>query len=82
MTDPHSAGAAKIGSRIREARENWRISLEDLSFLTGLELAELESIEQGTQELSTESVIRIAGALEIDAATLVADLRPTDFDRG
>lgn len=80
MTNIHSVGAAKVGGLIRAIREKQHISLKDLADRTGFDLSEIESIELGTQELSTESVIRIADALEISPGNLVADLRPSDFD--
>ena len=47
-----------------------------LADVVGLHFTYVSSVERGERNLSLENILRLAQALEIDPAELVADLKP------
>lgn len=74
MPKTHSPAAEEIGRRVREVRESQQISLEDLGHLSGVNWTTIGRIERGVSSPAVESLVRIAGALEIDPGTLISGL--------
>lgn len=63
-----------IAKRIKAARESVSYSLDDLALTCGLTHAELSDIERGA-DLDEGKLKRVAAALRIPAAALLADVR-------
>lgn len=72
MPKIHSRAAAEIGRRIRAARQELGISLEDLGELSEVNWTTIGKIERGASSPTVETVIRIATALEIDPGVLIS----------
>jgi transcriptional regulator with XRE-family HTH domain len=70
----HSAAAREIGSRIRAARQELGISLEDLGELSEVNWTTIGKIERGASSPTVESLIRIATALEVDAGRFISGI--------
>jgi len=70
----HSSAAREIGSRIRAARHELGISLEDLGELSEVNWTTIGKIERGASSPTVESLIRIATALEVDAGQFVTGI--------
>lgn len=79
MAHIHSAAAQIIGSRIREARWELGLTMDDLSELAHISLTSINKIERGAQSPSAETLVRIATALDIDPSALVAKLTAVDY---
>ena len=71
MPQPHSAAAAEIGRRLRAARTEIGISLEDLGDLSLINWTTIGKIERGVSSPTVESLIRITTALGIEAGVLL-----------
>lgn len=67
-----------IGRRIREARLRLRLSQEDLAEGAELHRTYIGSVERGERNLSILNLVRIARALTLDPADLVAGLGVED----
>ncbi|WP_378146883.1 helix-turn-helix domain-containing protein [Cnuibacter sp. UC19_7] len=80
MSSAHSEAARLLGSRIREERQRFAINQMELAELAGLHFTNLGKIERGQANPSLHTILRIAGALNVDPATLVegmtADMLP------
>lgn len=63
----------RIGGRIRAARQDRRLTLDTLAEAAGLSTAFLSRLERGEAAASIGSLIRIAGALGLDLAEIVAE---------
>ncbi|MGK0721898.1 helix-turn-helix domain-containing protein [Leucobacter sp. W1478] len=74
MPNSHSAAAVELGRRIRAARHELGISLEDLGELSSINWTTIGKIERGVSSPTVESLIRIATALEIDPGAFVTGL--------
>lgn len=75
----HSAAAVQIGARIRTARQELGISLEDLGELAEVNWTTIGKIERGASSPAVETLIRIATALEVDAGALVTGVTADDY---
>jgi len=64
---------ADVGRRIREARTAQGLSLEQLARLTGISAPALSLIETGKRDPRLTTLSRIADALRVPLATLIAD---------
>lgn len=80
MSSAHSEAARLLGSRIREERQRFAINQMELAELAGLHFTNLGKIERGQANPSLHTILRIAGALNVDPARLVegmtADMLP------
>ncbi len=64
---------ADVGYRIRETRAAQGLSLEQLARLTGISAPALSLIETGKRDPRLTTLKRIADALRVAPATLIAD---------
>lgn len=55
----------KIGSRIKELREQRNLSQKDLSFLSDLDRSYIASVESGARNISIINIEKIAHALNV-----------------
>lgn len=65
-----------FGSRVRERREALGWSQERLAEESGHHWTYIGSVERGERNLSLKNILRLAQALDVDPATLVAGLTP------
>lgn len=79
MRQIHSTAAARIGQRVREARNNRGISLEDLGHLSEVNWTTIGKIERGASSPTVESLVRIATALEVDPGEFIADITADQY---
>ncbi len=79
MPKLHSPAAEEIGRRVRLARNQRQISLEDLGHLSEVNWTTIGKIERGTSSPTVESLVRIAAALEIDPGTLISGITASDY---
>lgn len=77
----HSAAAEEIGRRVRAARMNREISLEDLGHLSDVNWTTIGKIERGVSSPAVESLIRIASALEVDPGTFISGITAEAYGR-
>lgn len=64
---------------MRSARNDRKISLEDLGHLSDVNWTTIGKIERGVSSPAVESLVRIAAALEIDPGTLISGITATDY---
>ena len=80
MPDPHVPTPADtdlrriFGGRVREHRVRRGLSQEHLADLAGLDRTYVSGVERGRRNLSLRNICRLAAALGIDPAVLVAGL--------
>lgn len=75
----HSAAAQEIGRRIRVARQELGISLEDLGELSEINWTSVGKIERGVSSPTVETLVRLASALEMDPGVFVSGVRADDY---
>lgn len=63
-----------FGARVRAERERVGISQEALADLAGLHRTYVGGVERGERNVGLLNIIRLAGALRVSPATLLADL--------
>ncbi len=68
---PDSAAAGGIGPRLARLRAEKKLSIEELSEKTGLEVAELESIEKGNVFPPVGDILKISRSLTVDPSRLL-----------
>lgn len=73
MPELNPTESQQIGSRIREARINRRMSQADLAEKAGISLPQINAIENGRCNMKLHSFIRIIEALQVSADSI---LRP------
>lgn len=66
-----TAVSRKIGENVRRIREKRGITQEHLAFEAGLNRAYIGYIERGERNPSTETLVKIAGALKISPKDLI-----------
>lgn len=72
--DPQISSLVEVGGRIRKIREASGLNLHQLARLSGISAPALSQIETGKRDLRITSLYRIAVALRVAAAALLADL--------
>lgn len=60
-----------VGPRLRELRKNKKMTLDEVSELTGLSISTLKQLEQGGRRLSMASLYLFMDAYQCDANTLL-----------
>ena len=60
-----------VGPRLRELRKNRKMTLDEVSELTGLSISTLKQLEQGGRRLSIGSLYLFMDAYQCDANTLL-----------
>ncbi len=80
MSSINSEAARVLGARIRDERQRFAINQMELADLAGLHFTNLGKIERGQANPSLHTILRIAGALNLNPAVLVdgitADMLP------
>ena len=69
---------AAMGERIRRARENERLTQEQLAEICSLSAAHMGHIERGTRTPSLEAVFRISKSLHVSMDYLLTESISTD----
>lgn len=76
---PVSEAARILGERVRERREEMKLSQEKLAEGTSLHWSFVGRIERGQANLTLHNIVRLAGVLGIDPGNLVSGLAPRDL---
>lgn len=63
-----------VGSRIKAARENKKLTQEELAEMVELSPAHISVIERGVKPPKLETFVRIANALDVSADSLLVDV--------
>lgn len=63
-----------VGNRIKLARENKKLTQEELAVMVDLTPAHISVIERGVKPPKLETFVRIANALEVSADALLMDV--------
>lgn len=71
--EPEAQFLADTGGRIRDRRDAAGLKLQELATLTGLSVSALSNIETGKRDLRLSTLRRIAEALRLTPADLLAD---------
>ena len=74
MPVPRSKAADLFGRRVREARIALGMSQEDISNLADMHVTNYGRIERGEANSELHTIVRIATALNVDPAILMAGL--------
>ena len=74
IQDDDGRSVDEVGKRIRQLRQERGISLQDLSDLTGFEVARLEDIEAGRENPQLGMVMRLSKALDAAVGRLVSGM--------
>ncbi len=68
-----------IGKKIKELRNNRKMTLKDLSELTNLSTGFLSQLERGLTSVATDSLATIAGALGVDLSYFIRPQRNRSY---
>ncbi|HUP68627.1 MAG TPA: helix-turn-helix transcriptional regulator [Acidimicrobiales bacterium] len=71
-----SSPATLFGRRVRDRRLDLGISQEALAEAAGLHRTYVGSVERGERNIALINILRLADALDLDAAELVIGLKP------
>lgn len=74
-SDP-SSPATLFGRRVRDRRQDLGLSQEALADSAGLHRTYVGSVERGERNIALNNIVRLAAALQLDPAELVAGLKP------
>lgn len=74
MPKPLSEAARILGERVREHRQKFALSQDDVANLAGLNVSNYGKIERGLSNPTFHTVLRIASVLGVDPAVLVEGL--------
>jgi transcriptional regulator with XRE-family HTH domain len=66
---------ARLGAAIRAKRKALGVSQEELAIASGVERSNMGKIERGENNLSVLNLVRIAEALNGDAAGILSDAK-------
>jgi transcriptional regulator with XRE-family HTH domain len=66
--------AERFGSNLREVRRRAGLSQEELAFRASLHRTEIGLLERGIRVPRIDTLIKLAGGLEVDAADLLAGI--------
>lgn len=72
-TKPYSTEAAKLGRAIRARREAMKVSQDVFADLVGMHRSYVGFVERGEQNLTLDTMTRIAAALKVSLAVLVKE---------
>ncbi len=70
-----TAAATTFGARIRKRRLELGLSQEALAEYASLHRTYIGAVERGERNISLNSILRIAAALDLDPGTLLEGLR-------
>ncbi len=69
-----------VTNRIRQVRKAHKLTLEELSAMTGISWQTLQRYETGVRAITLDKLETIAAALEVTTASLVSDAPAIDQD--
>lgn len=70
------AATRVFGERVRAQRQLLGWTLEQLGDASGLHWTYIGQVERGSRNLSLNNILRLAAALDVNPAVLVAGLEP------
>lgn len=76
MPTPLSSATTELGARVRVRRQELSLSQEALGHVAGLHWTFVGQVERGRRNISLHNLLKLAEALQIDAAMLVTGLKP------
>ena len=79
MPAPRSRAAEIFGARVRDARIALRLSQEDIAHLADMHVTNYGRVERGEANSELHTIVRLATALNVDPATLLAGLYGEDM---
>lgn len=79
MSSPPSAAARIVGERLQNARLALGVTQMELANLAGMNVANYGRIERGAGNPTLDTLVRLAGVMELDPAALVAGLGIDDL---
>ncbi len=65
----------EFGARVKRLRDAAGLSQEQLGELCGMHLSAVSRLERGLRDPRLTTIARVAGALEVTPAELIADVR-------
>lgn len=68
----------QFGKKIRKIRKNLNLSQENFGYKTDLHRTYIGSIERGEQNISIETLLKIAKALNVEPSELLPKLEELD----
>lgn len=74
MSTTHSAAARVFGERLRAERLRLGLSQEDVAHLSEMHVTNVGKLERGMANPSLVTIVRLAGALNVDPGSLLAGL--------
>lgn len=72
--------AVEFGCRARARRQELGLSQERVGELAGLNMTYVSSVERGERNISLFNILRLARALDLQAAELMTDLPVTGLE--
>lgn len=75
--DLSEKAAASFGKKLREARQAAGMTQERLAQLSSIDRSQVGHLEAGRKMPKLDTIIRLAGALDIEPCKLIADVRWT-----
>jgi transcriptional regulator with XRE-family HTH domain len=67
---PYSAEASRLGKVIRQRRQAMKVSQDVFADMAGMHRSYVGFVERGEQNLTLDTMTRIAAALKVSLATL------------
>jgi transcriptional regulator with XRE-family HTH domain len=77
VTDVRVAAARAFGEKLAHFRAIAGISQEELGHLSAIHRTQISALEKGHKQPRLDTIIKIAGALEVDPCELIKGLRWT-----
>ena len=70
---PYSPEAVKLGEAIRRRRQAIKVSQDEFADMAGMHRSYIGFVERGMQNLTLDTMTRIAAALKVSLAVLVKE---------
>ena len=77
MSDVSASAARSFGKQIARYRAMAGITQEELGYLSSIHRTEIGLLENGRRQPRLDTIIKIAGALDVDPCELIKGLRWT-----
>ena len=71
----------EIGKRVRKAREHYKLTREQLAEMANISPQFLVHIENGTKSMTSNTICKLARALNVSTDYILLGLDDTDFNR-
>lgn len=84
MSAPGVEFKTRLGENLRRCRKQVDLSQEEVSFRAGLHRTAVGQLERGERTARADTLVRLAGALEVSAASLLDGLTwtPGSYETG